>query len=190
MKKVISVCCALVLVTLGAWAQQDNAQKKDNGSWREKVRAERVAFLTAELDLTEAEAQNFWPVYNEAQKSRMEAYKASGEAYKALKEAVEAGSGDIDKLLSDYVSAKQTADAVESGSLSKFKGVLPIEKVGKLFLAEEKFRHQQIGRLGQGGPGRQGQARPGQGRKPSDRPQGERPGRRQQGGTEEVPAEV
>ena len=75
MKKIISVLCALVLVSVVALAQ--NNGKKDPEKWREKVRAEQVAMITSELDLSEAEAQAFWPVYNEVQKQRPEAFQAS-----------------------------------------------------------------------------------------------------------------
>ena len=34
------------------------------GDWQEKMRAERVAFLTTAMELTPAEAEKFWPVYN------------------------------------------------------------------------------------------------------------------------------
>ena len=73
MKKVISVLCALAVLSAGAFAQgpqgpQGPRRGGDNG-WRERVRAEKVAFLTEEIDLTESEAQVFWPIYNEIQKT-------------------------------------------------------------------------------------------------------------------------
>ena len=76
MKKVISVLCALMVLSISAFAQgpqgpQGPRRGGDNG-WRERVRAEKVAFLTEEIDLTESEAQVFWPIYNEIQKGREE----------------------------------------------------------------------------------------------------------------------
>ena len=89
MKKIISVLCALALVGAVAFAQKPE-KKGDKEQWREKVRAEQVALITEELNLTEAEAQAFWPVYNEVQAQRREAFKASIEAMKALKKGVDA----------------------------------------------------------------------------------------------------
>ena len=66
MKKIISVLCALALVSAAAFAQKVE-KKGDKEQWREKARAEQVALITEELNLTEAEAQAFWPVYNEVQ---------------------------------------------------------------------------------------------------------------------------
>ena len=157
MKKIISLVGVALVLTLTASAQQ----KGEN--WQEKVRAERVAFLTTELDLSEAEAQVFWPVYNAVQQERRDAFKAVHSAAKALSEALKKGEGDTAALLEAYLKAHEQTTALERSSVERFKKVLPIEKVAKLSLAEEKFRHRQIGQLQQGRP--QGN-RPGQNRQP------------------------
>lgn len=170
MKKFISVC---LILTVAAAAFAQPRQKGDKEDWREKVRAERVAFLTQELSLTEAEAQAFWPVYNDVQEKTREAYKQQWDAFKKLSDALENGEGSVDALLDNYVAAKAACEKVEGDALPRYKKVLPVEKVAKLILAEEKFRHQQIGRLGgrKGGP----QAAPDanfQGAPDGERPQG------------------
>ena len=166
MKKLISVLSAIALVSVVAFAQPQNKKgdKKDGDQWREKVRAEQVAFITNELNLTEAEAQAFWPVYNDVQNKRREAFKASGEAFKALSEGID--GDDVNKLLDQYINAKKEAEKLESESIARFKKVLPVEKVAKLVLAEEKFRHQQISRLGQGGHPNGPGNKPGFGQRP------------------------
>ncbi len=161
MKKIISVVCALVLVSVVAFAQ--DKKQKDPEKWREKVRAEQVAMITSELDLTEAEAQAFWPVYNEVQKQRREAFQASGEAFKALNEGVD--GPDVNNLLNNYLDAKKKCEDLETEALIRYKKVLPVQKVAQLVMAEEKFRHQQIGKLG------------GKGNRPGPGPDGHRGGR-------------
>ena len=162
MKRIISILILLAVVTAGAWAQPQRGDKKgQHGDWREKVRAEQVAFITNELNLTEAEAQVFWPVYNDVQNARREAFHASHEAFKALQDGLD--GNDVEKLLDNYLSAKQACEAQEAEAVARYKKVLPADKVARLLLAEEKFRQQQISKLGgQGGPG-QG---PDQGRGP------------------------
>ena len=168
MKKIISILGALVLVSVVAFAQPQHKKgnHKDGEQWREKVRAEQVAFLTNELNLTEAEAQSFWPVYNDVQNQRREAFKVTGEAFKALQEGME--GNDVSKLLDKYLDAKKAGEKIDADAVARYKKVLPVEKVAKLMLAEEKFRHQQIGKLGQGG-NRPGGPRPGKDM-PIDRP--------------------
>ena len=136
MKKVFSVLCALVVLSMGAFAQgpqgpQGPRRGGDNG-WRERVRAEKVAFLTEEIDLTESEAQVFWPIYNE----------------KGVEE--KKGSKEMEKLVKAYIDAKEKNEGIETKYLNKLMKALPAEKVARYYVAEEKFRHQQIGRLGNG----------------------------------------
>ena len=161
MKKIISILGALVLVSVVAFAQPQHKKgnNKDGEQWREKVRAEQVAFLTNELNLTESEAQSFWPVYNDVQNQRREAFKASAEAFKALQEGID--GNDVSKLLDKYLDAQKACQKIDADAVARYKKVLPVEKVAKLMMAEEKFRHQQIGKLGQGGGNRPGGPRPG-----------------------------
>ena len=153
MKKVISVFCALTILAAGAFAQGTGPQRRggDNG-WRERIRAEKVAFLTEEIDLTESEAQVFWPIYNEIQKAERESFEAVRKAYDAMAKGVaENKSGkEMEKLVQAYIDAKEKNDGVETKFLNKLMKALPAEKVARYYVAEEKFRHQQIGRLGNG----------------------------------------
>ena len=153
MKKVFSVLCALVVLSMGAFAQGPQGPRRgaDNG-WRERVRAEKVAFLTEEIDLTESEAQVFWPIYNEIQKSERDSFEAVKKAYDAMAKGVEEkkSSKEMEKLVKAYIDAKEKNEGVETKYLNKLLKVLPAEKVARYYVAEEKFRHQQIGRLGNG----------------------------------------
>ena len=153
MKKVFSVLCALVVLSMGAFAQGPQGPRRgaDNG-WRERVRAEKVAFLTEEIDLTESEAQVFWPIYNEIQKSERDSFEAVKKAYDAMAKGVEEkkSSKEMEKLVKAYIDAKEKNEGIETKYLNKLLKVLPAEKVARYYVAEEKFRHQQIGRLGNG----------------------------------------
>ena len=153
MKKVISVLCALMVLSIGAFAQGPQGPRRggDNG-WRERVRAEKVAFLTEEIDLTESEAQVFWPIYNEIQKAQRDGFDAVKNAYDARAKGVEEkkGSKEMEKLVKAYIDAKEKNEGIETKYLNKLLKVLPAEKVARYYVAEEKFRHQQIGRLGNG----------------------------------------
>ena len=156
MKKVISVLCALMVLSMGAFAQgpqgpQGPRRGGDNG-WRERVRSEKVAFLTQEIDLTESEAQVFWPIYNEIQKAQREGFEEVQKAYTAMEKGVqEKKTGkEMEKLVHAYIDAKDKSDGIETKYLNKLLKALPAEKVARYNIAEEKFRHQQIGRLGNG----------------------------------------
>ena len=156
MKKVISVLCLLTVLATGALAQEQQQQRGRQGrggeGWRERVRAEKVAFLTEQIDLTESEAQVFWPIYNQLQKEQRENFEAVRKAYEAMEKGVNEGKTgkEMEKLVEAYVDAKDKNEGIETKYLNKLMKALPAEKVARYYVAEEKFRHQQIGRLGNG----------------------------------------
>jgi hypothetical protein len=156
MKKIISVLALAVLVCTAAFAQKEKGNKEQ---WREKVRAEQAAFIKSELKLSDAEAQKFWPVYEEIQARRREAFKESFDAMKALKEDLDKG-GDSGKSLDKYLSTKKKIQDLDNDAVKKYSKVLPKEKLAKLVLTEEHFRHNQIGKFGHGGQHQQGGHRP------------------------------
>ncbi|MBO4341224.1 MAG: hypothetical protein J5835_07340 [Bacteroidales bacterium] len=163
MKKFISTLAIALLFGAATFAQENpNAAKK--AERQERMRAEKAAFIVSQLNLSEAEAQKFWPVYNEVQNERMEAQKKVSQAMKAMRENAETGA-DCTKLINDYIAAKKDVQAITLGAPAKYLKVLSSDKVAKLITCEEKFRHQQIGKLGEG---------PGKGPKG---PRGERPHR-------------
>lgn len=145
MKRILNILFVLTVTGTVAFAQPS----EDRDGWREKMRAQQVSFISSEVGLTESEAQAFWPVFNDIQQQRRESFEALHQAYKALEEGAE--SKEVGTLLDQYVKAKNANAALEAEAVNRYKSVLPTEKVAKLLVAEEKFRHQQIGRLGKGG---------------------------------------
>lgn len=136
-----------MMVLIGAGTAQ--AQQKTDDGWKERVMSEKIAFLTMELNITPEEAQVFWPVYNKVEKEIDQARHDVIRSYKNLAEAIDAGksSKEISTLLENYLQAKVTQDKLDNASAETYKGILPVEKVAKLFVAEEKFRRQYISKL-------------------------------------------
>lgn len=118
------------------------------GDWKEKMRAERVAFLTTAMELTPAEAEKFWPVYNSMEVERRASFGKVMRAYKALSDGVAAGKTDkeLEVLVNDYTTANKNSHSIEAKYTPQLVKVLSVSKVAKLFVAEEEFRRQQIGR--------------------------------------------
>lgn len=128
---------------------QAQPQHKNNG-WQERIQSEKIAFLTAELNLSPEEAQVFWPVYNKIAAEKKELNKAVKTSYKALLEALNSDTAtdkEIDKLLDDYLAAKQANKEAGKGDVKEFRKVLSSKKVAKLYIAEENFRRQQLQKM-------------------------------------------
>ena len=171
MKRILLAALALmVCVALPAqnnkqqgFTKEDVQRFKDNA--KERIRAEHIAYLTAELDLTPEEAQVFWPIYNKASDEQRAQHKAFSEAKKALRLAVKEGRSDseIRKALDEYNKAKASQHDIMAEYQKDFEKILGVAKTAKLYLAEDSFRTRQINKLG-GGKGNGSQ--PNQGMRP------------------------
>ncbi len=132
-----------------AFTVSASAHRNCGEDWKEKMMCEKIAFLTNELGITPEEAQTFWPVYNGISKERDEAMHKVFRSYKELEEGLETGMSDkeISKLLDNYLEAAEAQREVEENAIEKFRKVLSVKKVAKLYVGEEKFRRQHIRKM-------------------------------------------
>lgn len=143
--RIFAAIAAFAIISASSAFAQPNKQ-----NWHEKMMSEKIGYLTAELELTPEEAQAFWPVYNKIAEKNREQNKAVGEAYKALTQALKEGTAsdkEIDKLLDNYITAKQAQKEVGKSDMEQYRKILPSQKVAKLFIAEENYRRHQINRM-------------------------------------------
>ena len=131
------IIAACVFISTAAFGQP-----KPDGDWKEKIQAEKIAFLTAELNLTPQEAQTFWQI----KKEKDEATRNVIMAYKAMREAIDTGKSqkEISSLLDKYLAATAKQRELENGVGDRYKAALPVEKVARLYIGEEKFRRHHI----------------------------------------------
>ncbi len=143
--KHITIIAAMML----AFTVSASAHRNCGKDWTEKMMSEKIAFLTVELEITPEEAQTFWPVYNEVNKEKDIAMHKVFKAYKELEDALEAGKSDkeIGKLLDNYLEALDDQKEVDKDAFEKYSRVLPVDKVAKLYIGEEKFRRQHIRKM-------------------------------------------
>ena len=104
----------------------------------EKIEAQKIAFFTQKLELTPAEAQVFWPVYNEyaRQKKELRKNRIRHENVNELN----------DTTANEYINAilenKERSLALEKEYVEKFQKILPPKKVLKLMVLERKFKEE------------------------------------------------
>lgn len=128
------------MLCVGAFAQ---------GQKNEKHHAEKIAYLTHQMQLSADEAKVFWPVYEEFDKARMEAMAAARQARKALRESLApAEDGSVRKdskdKLDSFLEAQGAVQKVSKDYCAKFLKVLPADKVAKFYLAEERHMQKQL----------------------------------------------
>ncbi len=108
-------------------------KKEKQAEKRENIEAQRVAFITQELNLTPEEAQKFWPVYNQYTEKLQESRKKRRQEMKESKENIdELSDKEVEKLVDEEISERQKELDLQKEYHAKFKAVLPIKKVAKL----------------------------------------------------------
>lgn len=70
MRTATTLVCITLLSWLGPLSAQAQSQAGKRSDQLKEIKAQRVAYLTSELALTPAEAQVFWPIYNEMDQER------------------------------------------------------------------------------------------------------------------------
>lgn len=149
MKRFIAfTACLLTAVALFAQPQgkpSEEQRKKDF----ERIQSEKIAYITQELDLSPEEAQLFWPVYNQCWKEALSSHRKMREAFDAFrgKKGEELSDAELEKRLGEYIAASEASNQVLAKWYPKFKEVLPIRKVAKLYQAEEAFQQRMINNL-------------------------------------------
>lgn len=174
MKRLISVLLTVSIAAVALAQPQGKPARNGHHPDFEKMKAERVAFITSEVGLTAEDAQAFWPVYNKVEEQQRDLQKAEKTAYMELSKALKEGQGNVDALLDSYIKAKQANVNLHLAYVKDYKKAIGAEKTAKFLTCDEKFRRQQIGKLrgGPGGPGMPGGPR---GEKPAKGAKGEKP---------------
>ncbi|HUW91551.1 MAG TPA: hypothetical protein VMV74_00185 [Bacteroidales bacterium] len=153
MKKTLTATVALLFITVMAM----KAQGQDD---LDRLTAYKIAFFTQKLSLTSAEAEKFWPVYNDysARKSKIQLERVALMRYAAHNEA-----NLSEQELSSTADILAQSFAEEANLIVTFnadvKKILPPAKVIRLFQSETQYKLQLLRELNQ----RRQEKGPGQG---------------------------
>lgn len=132
--KKLYVLLLVVFISTNVFAQHPD---------REKIKALKVAHITEQLDLTEAEAQKFWPIYNANKEAEHQLREESSKRRKeqSLDKLTE---NEAKALLLDMEKAEKQKVELHSKMLNNLLTVLPAKKIIKLYQAERSFRKKML----------------------------------------------
>lgn len=147
---------------IGVFAAQLIAQPATQGQRQQEksqryqqIQSAKIAFFTAELELTPKEAEDFWPLYNEYWKARemanRKSYHALREINRLLDENKNVSDQELKQLLETYLYGSTAEGAIQKEYYPKFLKIFPLKKVVKMHLTEEQFRIKMIHQLRSGG---------------------------------------
>ena len=110
---------------------------------REKIKADKKLLVATNMELTEAEAKNFWPIYEDYQKDLQkinERLIQALQSYAADYKNKSMTNEKAKKLTDEYLSIEQAEVKLKSSSVPKLNKALPATKVARYLQIENKIR--------------------------------------------------
>ncbi|MDD2385207.1 MAG: hypothetical protein PHP52_00305 [Bacteroidales bacterium] len=137
--KLITLTIILSSISLIGFSQGKGYQQRFIDD--EKIQAEKVAFITEKVNLTVDEAQQFWPVYNEFNEKTSTLFDEERSIHRDIRANCEIISEkDLTTKLDRMVEINQEKAILENEYHQKYKKIIPIQKVAKLYQADKDFR--------------------------------------------------
>jgi hypothetical protein len=138
------IACVLtgsLLLAAPAFAQ--SASDTNMEILKEKLKADKKLLVAGNMELTDAEAKQFWPVYESYQKDLEAVNKQLFKTIKEYSEAFNKGSIPNDqakKLLGEALSVEEQETKLKRTYAEKLEKVIPSAKVARYIQMETKIR--------------------------------------------------
>ena len=135
------VVALAVCIAIPAVAQDKPASNME--ILRQKLQADKKLLVAANMELTEAEAKGFWPVYDAYQADLGTLNTRIGQLVKRYAEAYRANTltdATAKSLLDEALAIEQAEVAMKQSYVPKLSAVLPVTKVARYLQIENKIR--------------------------------------------------
>ena len=139
--RVVRSLMVATLLTLGPWSVSHANEEDEIELTRQVIETERKAIVAAAMELTDEEAEVFWPLYNEYQV----AMRAVSDQYiglvKRYAEVYPEGASDdvAGDLMADWLAMESDRLKIQRKHIKKFGKVLPMSRVLRFFQVDNKL---------------------------------------------------
>ncbi len=125
--------------------QAQEAEQMNMEILKEKVKADKKLVVAANMNLNDAEAKSFWPLYDGYQKELEQINQRLGATIRGYADAFNAGKGEISddqakKLLAEALAVEESEVKLRQSYAAKLGKVLPATKVARYLQIENKIR--------------------------------------------------
>ena len=128
--------CLLSIILSSGYNQAQTLDK------RARLNVHRIAFFTEKLQLSTEEAQQFWPVYNEYQKLKSQIIEERKKtSLHFIQNFRTLADKEIEELTDKYIQSFDLETELLVEYYEKFKQVLPIRKVMRIYQAENQYKN-------------------------------------------------
>jgi hypothetical protein len=110
---------------------------------RQKIKADKKVVVAANMQLTDAEAKNFWPIYDAYQKDLQGINQRTGELVTSYAEAYNKGpvtDGTAKKLLTEIIAIETAEVKLKETYVPRLEKAIPEMKVARYIQIESKIR--------------------------------------------------
>jgi len=110
---------------------------------RDKIRADKKLVVAANMELTESEAQGFWPIYEQYQKDLQKINQRIANVLDSYADDFRSKSLSDDKakrLINEALAIDKAEANLKSAYAPKLSKVLPVRKVVRYLQIENKIR--------------------------------------------------
>ncbi len=136
MKKIFfALACLIMAANLLAQPMQNRM--------KERVEAQRIGFITQRVNLTPEESQQFWPIYNQYT-DKMQQVRSSTKMEKTFDDMSDA---DVEKMIMTQMDKESHALDLRKEYYQKFKKIISVKKIAKLYKAEQDFKGEMLKQL-------------------------------------------
>jgi len=144
LKQTIGVAVAIVLLGLPSMNLAAQDKPADNMQiLRDKIKADKKLLVASNMELTESEAKNFWPIYDEYQKELRKINQRIVnvlEIYAADFRSKSLTDDKAKKLIEEANAIEQAEVNLKSTFAPKLAKALPMVKVARYLQIENKIR--------------------------------------------------
>jgi Spy/CpxP family protein refolding chaperone len=140
------IVTAVFLAGLMAYAVPVVAQEMSDTNMeilKQKLKADKKLLVAGNMDLSDAEAKKFWPIYDAYQKDLEQVNHKLGQTIKDYAEAFNKGpiqDNTAKKLLNEALSVEEQETKLKRTYAEKLEKVIPYSKVARYVQIENKIR--------------------------------------------------
>ena len=143
--KILQVCMLVLSFLFMGHAQAQESEQMNMEILKEKIKADKKLVVASNMNLTDGEAKNFWPLYDGYQKELEQINQRLLTTIKSYADAYNAGKGEISndtakKLLADALGVEESEVKLRQSYAAKLGKVLPATKVARYLQIESKIR--------------------------------------------------
>lgn len=131
---------------MSACNSETTSDEEEFVSHRKLYKSEKIGFFTEQMDLSEKEAQKFWPIYNHYERRRDSLWRTQRRfliQYNENKLDYSSGS----EALTKFLEFEKGREQVREEYISKLRSFMSDEEILQMLYTEHQFKHFILNRI-------------------------------------------